>query len=259
MADQVDIRLGKVERHRRIIAELRANPTVRISTLASAFGVSTETVRRDIDALSGEGLVSRTYGGAATTSLSREPAVDVRGDTMVAERQAVVRRAVALLQPGCVLMIDAGSTTTRFAQQLAIEGLQATVITNSLGVASALGFAETVRVVLCPGQYVGRENGVYGPEAADFLGQYHADIAVISGTGLTAEGLTDADPEASWIKRAMIARAERTLVLLDHGKYGVRSLSVVCPLEDIGEIVCDRPPEGEIAQALARGKVKTLV
>ena len=106
------------------------------------------------------------------------------------------------------------------------------------------------------GRYVGREHGVYGPEAADFLKLYHADLAVISGSGLTAEGLTDVDPEASWIKRAMIARAGRTLLLLDHGKYGVRSLSVVCPLESIDEMVCDQTPEGEIAEALERTNVR---
>jgi len=248
-------RLGKDERHRRIIAELRANPTVRISTLAEEYGVSTETLRRDIDALSGRGLVNRTYGGAAATRLTSEPAVNQRGGLMVAERQRIVRAAVAMIEPGSVIMVDAGSTTTRFAQQLAIEGLAVTVITNSLGVATALGACEAARVTLCPGRYVGHEQGVYGAETCAFLERYHADLAVISGSGLTAEGLNDADPEASSIKRAMLAQAERSLLLLDHGKLGLRTLSVVCPLADIDQMVTDAKPRGPLAKALKRARV----
>ena len=115
-------RRGKQERQRRIVAELRANPTVRISSLADEFRVSTETVRRDIDELSGQGLVNRTYGGAAATSMSREPAFHQRGDTMVAERERIARSAAALIQPGEVIMVDSGATTAHFARRLAVEG-----------------------------------------------------------------------------------------------------------------------------------------
>ena len=63
------MKLKKAERHQRILSELRASPIVRISKLAEAFGVTTETVRRDVDELSQNGLVDRTYGGATITSM----------------------------------------------------------------------------------------------------------------------------------------------------------------------------------------------
>lgn len=252
-------RPGKQERHRRIVAELRANPTVRISDLADEFSVSTETVRRDIDELSGQGLVNRTYGGAAATSMAREPAVHERGDVMIAERERIARQAVALIQPGDVVMIDAGSTTIRFARRLAVEGTAATVITNALGVASALAGTESIKVILCPGEYVGREHAVYGQETTDFLAGFHADHAIIGASGLTAEGVTDVDPLASWVKRAMLARSERISLLVDHRKFELRSLQVVCPLDRLDALICDAAPPPALATVLARAAVQVTL
>ncbi len=252
-------RPGKPERHRRIIAELRANPTVRISDLADEFSVSTETVRRDIDDLSSQGLVNRTYGGAAATSMGREPAVHERGDTMVAERDRIARRAVTMIQPGDVVMVDAGSTTIRFAQRLAVEGIEATVITNALGVASALANTESIKVILAPGEYVGREHAVYGQETSDFLAGFHADHAIIGASGLTIEGVTDVDSHASWVKRAMLARAERRILLVDHGKFDHRSLQVVCPLGRLDILICDVTPPPALAENLRRAGVQVTL
>lgn len=248
-------RLNKQERHRRIVAELRANPTVRISALADEFRVSTETVRRDMDELSGRGLVNRTYGGAAATSMGREPAVHERGDVMVAARERIARQAAGLIRPGAVVMVDAGSTTTWFARRLAVEGTEATVITNALGVASALAGTESIRVLLCPGEYVGREHAVYGQATADFLAGFHADHAIIGASGLTVEGVTDVDPLASWVKRSMLARAESRSLLVDHGKFGLRSLQVVCPLERLDLLICDARPPADLSAALEHAGV----
>ena len=71
-------RLPKKERQERILACLQTDVTVRISSLAKLLEVTTETIRRDIDELTGKGLVSRTYGGAAAKHLSAEPNVDQR-------------------------------------------------------------------------------------------------------------------------------------------------------------------------------------
>ena len=128
-------RLSRSERFERIVAELRASATVRISALADAFGVSTETVRRDIDELSRRGLVDRTYGGAAARAMAREPAVNERHRLLVEERSRIGATAAALVEPGDVLMIDSGSTTTHFARRLAATGSGLTVLTNCIAVA----------------------------------------------------------------------------------------------------------------------------
>jgi DeoR/GlpR family transcriptional regulator of sugar metabolism len=242
--------MKKPVRQAQILAELAATPTVRISHLADAFGVSTETVRRDIDELTRKGLVDRTYGGAAVRHIGRQPDVDARERIAVAERSRIGRAAATLVAPGDVLMVDSGSTTAQFARALAAMDYAVTVITNSLGVAGELA-GSAARVVLCPGDLSGGERGVYGPETTAFLSRFHADIAFIGASGITEEGPTEVESRASWVKRTMLDRARRRVLLVDAAKFGEAHLEVVCPLDRLTDLVADRAPDGILGRALA--------
>ena len=253
-------RLSKQDRRARIVAELRANPTVRISSLARAFGVTTETVRRDVDSLSRDGLVSRTYGGAAVTSLAHEPSLDERYKALTEERSRVASAALRHVLPGDVLMVDSGATTGHFVRRLAATVTsEITVITNSVGHAVVLGTNEWIRVILCPGTYVPRERGVYGPEVAQYLKRYRANTAFIGAGGLTEEGPNDVSSELCWVKRAMIERAQAATLLIDHGKLGHLGLELICPLADITRVVIDREPEPEFHGIFAAGGPELVV
>lgn len=251
-------RLDREERHRRIIGELKSNPTVRISHLAEAFGVSTETVRRDIDSLSSRGLVERTYGGAAAP-MGREPTVGERTTSMVAERQRIAAVAIQAIAPGDVVMIDSGATTHHLAQAVAAAGIEATVITNGLEIAEEVGASTAVRVILCPGAYSAHEKGVYGQDTCDFLGRFHANVAFTSAGGITEGGVTDVDSNACWIKRSMFKRAERRIFMMDNAKFNVRLLEVVMPLGEITDLVVDKPLPEKLAEAAKAAGITTVV
>ena len=249
------MRLGKRARRERIIAELRANPTVRVAALARAFGVSTETVRRDLDALSDGGLVSRTYGGAALPAIGVEPSLAERQRELTKEREQIARRAFELLAAREVIMVDCGSTTWHFARRLAIEPLPLTVVTNSLGIASTLAANPAIRVVVCPGDYAAGEGGTFGPDTLAFLRRFHADKAVIGAGGLTAEGPTEVQPEAAWVKRVMIERARRRILLVDHSKFDQARYEVICTLADLDDLVTDVRPPTALADAIGTAGV----
>jgi DeoR/GlpR family transcriptional regulator of sugar metabolism len=251
--------LRKQERQRRIIAELRGGNAVRIAELADEFHVSTETVRRDLDEMGEQGLINRTYGGAVAMSTGREPGVRERGAAHVRERERIARRAAELVRDGDVLMIDAGSTTAHFARRLAVDDRELTVITNAMDVASALAEASSVRVLVCPGYYSGRENAAFGADALEYLGRFHADHAFIGASGLSSEGPSDVDLEASWVKRRMIERARSTALLADHSKLGQAYLHLVCPPASLALLITDLAPEGELAEALREAEVGVLV
>ncbi|HEY8610404.1 MAG TPA: DeoR/GlpR family DNA-binding transcription regulator [Roseomonas sp.] len=246
---------GKEARHAAILQALNTDPTVRISTLAARFGVSGETVRRDIEELSAKGAVRRTYGGASVTHAGIQPGFRAREAMAGAERARIGILAASLIEPGSVLMVDAGSTTARFAQALASRGVAATLITNSLPVVSAAGEAEPLRVLVAPGEFYATERALYGAETDAFLRRFSADIALIGASGLTVEGPTDAESRAAWVKRAMLDRTPRRMLLLDSGKFGLGYLERVAELSALTDLVTDAPPPPPLATALERAGV----
>jgi DeoR/GlpR family transcriptional regulator of sugar metabolism len=248
-------RIRKTERQQQILAELRLSPHVRISDLAERFGVSTETVRRDVDMLSEQGLVARAYGGAAAAPMGVQPSFGERNQAHLEERMRIAERAALLVQPGEVLMIDAGSTTSQFARRLAVIGHDLTVLTNSLPVASALGSNEAIDVILCPGDYSPGEAAVYGIETIAFLQRYRANRAFIGASALSADGIMDANRAASAVKRVMLAQADARYLLVDRSKFNQRKLSLVEPLAAVDGVVSDSSPEGVLLAALGEAGV----
>lgn len=252
-------KLSQAERHAQILGLLRREGAVQIAALAKAFSVTTETARRDLDELAGRGAVKRTYGGAANRSLIHEPAIGERERTRGAERARVAARAAGMVEPGDALMIDCGSTTSLFAEALAARGLHLTVVTNGLGVATALGRADSCRVVMCPGNYVAREGGLYGADTVAFIGRFKANKAFIGAGGLSAEGVTDADSLGCAVKRAMIERADRVLLLVDSAKFGAGQFERVCGIEVLDDVVCEAPPPRDLAIALRGNGVRVTI
>ncbi|HUF86345.1 MAG TPA: DeoR/GlpR family DNA-binding transcription regulator [Thermohalobaculum sp.] len=252
-------RLSKSERQKRILGRLRSRVTVRILSLAEEFGVATETIRRDIDELAGQGLVSRTYGGAVSPLLAEEPGLLQREMSRVDERARIAARAADMVEPRDVLMIDSGSTTAQFARALAARRLEVTALTNGIAVARALAENAGARVILCPGDYRESELGVYGQETAAFLGRYKANKAFIGAGGITTEAVTDADSQACWIKRTMIERAGECMLLVDSGKFGADLFEAVCPLPRIDHVLTDSAPPPRLLAAIAKAKVRLHV
>ena len=244
----------KAERHTSILAALATDPTVRISALAADFGVSAETVRRDIEELSRQGAVRRTYGGASVVQAALQPELSSRERMAVAERARIGAAAAAMVEPGDVIMLDAGSTTAHFARALAARRIDATVLTNSLTAAAELAAAPEpgLRVLLCPGEVSAAERGVYGSETEGFLRRFNADVAVIGASGLTEEGPCEALSRAAWVKRAMLSRAPRRMLLADSGKFGRGLMECICPLGELTDLVTEAEPPGGLWAALER-------
>lgn len=252
-------RLSQQQRHAHILAMLRREGVVRIATLAKVFEVTTETARRDLDELAQSGALKRTYGGGASASLIDEPGIGVRTQVHAEERSQIAATAALLVEPGDALLIDSGSTTSLFAAALAARNLHLTVVTNCLPVAAALGSGERCRVILCPGEFVLREGGVYGPDTLQFIARFKADKAFIGAGGLTADGVSDADSASCAVKRAMMGRAERSVLLLDSSKYGLAQFERVCALTGVHGLVSDAPPPRALAANLKSAGVNVAI
>jgi DeoR/GlpR family transcriptional regulator of sugar metabolism len=251
-------RLKKSERRRQILLELKLRPHVRISDLADGFGVSTETVRRDFEALSQDGLISRAHGGASAPAQGHYPSLDERANARTDERERIGRLAAELVEDGATVMIDSGSTTIQLARSLAYLGTACTVITNSLPVAMTLGHG-AAEVLLCPGEYMPAESAVVGTETLEFLSRFHVDLCLVGASGLTAEGPFETVRGFAAVKRMMLARSAKAHLLIDSEKFGRPGLARVGGFDDFATIVVDRRPKGDLLSALSAANVEVLV
>ncbi|MFN3143933.1 MAG: DeoR/GlpR family DNA-binding transcription regulator [Paracoccaceae bacterium] len=251
-------RLRKKDRRRQILLELKLRPHVRISELARRFNVSTETVRRDFDALSEDGLIARAHGGASAPVQGHYPSLDERTSARVAEREGIGRAAAELVQDGDTVMIDSGSTTIELARALAFRGIQCTVITNSIPVAMTIGHG-TPEVILCPGEYLAAESALIGTETLEFLARFNVDRCLIGASGLTPEGPCEAVRGFAAVKRMMLQRAAKRHLLIDSHKFGRRGFAQVGDMEDLDSIVVDARPKGDILSALELARVGVVV
>lgn len=252
------LKLNKSDRHSRIVAELRATPSLRVNELAGLLSVSTETVRRDLAELDERGLINRTYGGAMRP-VAFEPALAEREKLMVEERERIAAAAVRLVEPNDILMIGGGATTTIFARRLAAERDHLTVITHAFSVAVALASNPFHKVLMLPGQYDSREGLIHGPDTIEALQRYRAGKAFLGASGLTAEGPSDAGVGPSLIYGAMMRRSSETVVLADHTKFERASLSVYGAWSERLSLVTDRQPEGDLLPAIMQSGSRCII
>lgn len=250
-------RFKKGERRRQILLELKLRPHVRISDLAQRFNVSTETVRRDFDALSDEGLVARAHGGASAPAQGNFPSLDERANARIKERERIGRRAAQLVQAGETLMIDSGSTTIEMARALAYRGTPCTVITNSIPVAMTLGHGAG-QVLLCPGEYLAAESALIGTETLEFLARFNVDRCFIGSSGFSEEGPSETVRGFAAIKRGMLHRATRRHLLIGSEKFGRKGLAQVGDLSELQSIIVDARPKGALLSALVAANVEII-
>lgn len=248
----------KSVRQERILGELDRAPSLRVAELARRLDVSTETIRRDLDEMTEQGLLNRTYGGAVR-SLGTEPSVTERHALFVAERERIARAAVPLLKGARVLMIGSGSTTVHVARRVAVEMKNVTVITHAFGVATVLAINPTIRVIMLPGDYHATEGATVGAHAVSFLQGFHADCAVLGASGLGPDGPSDALLDCGAVYQAMLSRAARAMVVADRSKHGRLFPARYARWRDIGQVVTDEPAGGALAEQFRQFGVEQVV
>ena len=233
-------------RREAILAALRRDGRVHAAELARRFGVSLDTVRRDLQELADAGALRRVHGGALPASPGAVRFVDRRHDD-VAAKSAIAAAAVALIRPGEVVALSGGTTVLELAQRLP-DDLAATVITTSPDIAVALADHPALTVDLAGGRLHPDARTVTGPEAVDALRRVRPDVCVLSACSLDARaGLTLRHREEAEVVRAMVADSGRVLSLTTAAKLGSAGPYPIAGPERIDTLVTDAPPEAVVA------------
>jgi DeoR family fructose operon transcriptional repressor len=240
------------ERQTDIVGRARTQGRVDVTVLAEEFGVTTETVRRDLTVLERHGLLRRVHGGAIPVErLGFEPALATRDTVMVAEKERIAKAALAEVPEQGAILLDAGTTTGRLAEILPTER-ELTVVTNSVPIVMTLSHRANLTLLLLGGRVRRTTLAAVDAWALAALADTYVDVAFLGTNGISVErGLTTPDPAEAAVKRAMLAASRRGVVMADHSKIGADRLARFGSLEDIDMFVTDSGADPLVADELA--------
>lgn len=244
--------MESAERRRQILSLTAIHGRVTVNELAEKFGVTAETIRRDLAILDDGGELFRVHGGAVPVQNFRTDftTLATRSKAALGAKRAIAQAAVQLLPFSGTIFIDAGTTTGVFAEAIAAANAandpklmapKLNIVTNSLFIATTLAESPRFDVQLIGGHVRSASQAVVGDLATRALGVLHADVAFIGTNALTIEhGLSTPDAQEGAIKRAMVANSDSVVALCDSTKFGLDYLVSFASIEDIAAIVTDR-------------------
>lgn len=232
-----------VERQQRVLEILRQRKTVELEDLARELDVSSSTIRRDLEALEVRGIVERTHGGAVFKGESKTgggtgnlPLAE-RMTEQVAAKTLIGRAAAAMVQPHMTVLLDGGSTVVYAARQITARPIQ--VVTNSLSIANIFADEEQVELVVIGGTLYPRTSVTVGPIATGSLAELHADLLLFSLAGIYGDEAFNINLTMAEVEQVMMRQAARSVMLMDAGKFGRKSLARVCRLDEVDRIITD--------------------
>jgi len=249
------------QRQEVILDEVRTTGGARVSELVDRLGVSDMTVRRDIEVLAAQGLVTRVHGGATTAGSSvDEPGFAAKLALHPGAKQAIARAAARLVEPGASVALSGGTTTHAVATALlAVPRL--TVVTNSLRVAEVLHNAgrDDLTVMLTGGERT-PSDALVGPVAVAALQRLHVDWLLMGVHGMDAEaGFTTPNIVEADTNRALVASARRVAVVADNSKWGVVGLSTIADLDEVDVVISDNGLAPEACQVLEKSCERVIL
>ena len=232
-----------IERKREILSRLNSEGKVIVSELARDFGVTEETVRRDLEKLDNEGLASKIYGGAvAKKGSTLDLPYNVRASVNVEEKEIISDLAADIIKDGDRLMLDSSSTDIYIVKKLKSKK-NLTVITNSVKILLELSDKPDFTVLCTGGSLREGSLALNGSSAEKMIGSYHVDAAIVSCKGIDMTlGVTDSNEADGQIKKAMFASADKRILALDGGKFDNKSFVKLCDVSELDMIITDTAP-----------------
>ncbi|WP_238294469.1 DeoR/GlpR family DNA-binding transcription regulator [Caballeronia novacaledonica] len=245
------------QRKKAILDALKRDGQVLATELSARFGVSEDTVRRDLRELAAEGLLQRVHGGALPASPAVAPFA--RREEMESDaKRRIAKKAAEMIAPGQVVIVDGGTTSALLVRQLP-ENLRATIVTHSPSVAVALAEHASVEVVLIGGKLYKHSIVTVGAAAVEAMSHIHADIYFMGVTGVhPTAGLTTGDFEEAHIKRALAARAAETVVLASAAKLNAASAYKIGGIELAQTIIVEEAADTKLTEPIEQAGITVL-
>ena len=231
-----------VERQKRVLDMLKQRKMAQLDELAVLLAVSASTIRRDLELLESRGLVERTHGGViyCDPELSKGQTNIGLAERMkenVEQKQQIAKFAAELVRPQMTLLLDGGSTVIYTAQKIMPRPIQ--VVTHSLPIANLFAEDDGVELLLIGGSLYPRSGVLVGPIATGCVADLHADLLFFSLAGIYQNAGFNQNLEMAQVEQVMLQQAARSVLLMDSSKFGRKSLTRVCSLDEVDQIITD--------------------
>jgi DeoR family transcriptional regulator of aga operon len=245
------------------ISELvRQQGSVQVAALARRFGVSMQTVRKDLRYLSERGVMARAYGGAIDSSVvgapQAEPHYEAKRTSNLDQKRRIGQRAASLVKAGATIAIDSGTTAIQLAE--ALPNIDVTVVTNDFGVLTALTPKSNINIVMLGGELRRKNMAFYGGLTVEALDALHVDLLFLGVDGFDLErGITTHYEPEAMLNRKMVEAARVVVAITDSSKFGRICLHRIIAVGDLNMLITDRDAPEEIRQASQQLGVQLLL
>lgn len=264
--------MQRYERLNAVLELLAQSGKVSVEQISQAFAVSAATVRRDLDDLAAQQLVTRTRGGAVAQSVSYDLPLRYKSVRQSDEKQRIASAAAGLITAGSVVGLNGGTTTSAVARALAnrrdLAGsdngsgpARLTVVTNALNIASELVVRPHVKVVVTGGVARPQSYELIGPLASRILEDIAIDTLVLGVNAISISGgaaaHNEGEADVNWL---MVQRSQRIVVVADGSKIGQRAFAKICDASRVDVLITDPTADVEmVAQLRGTGMTVQLV
>ena len=255
--------MTRAERLAALLETLVSDGKIDVEDSAAHFGVSAATIRRDLDYLAEQQLLSRTHGGAVPNTISYDLPLRYKTSSRGEAKARIAQRAVAMMWPGCTVSLNGGTTTVELARTIpSVAALHngVTVVTNAINIATELTVRPFIKIVVCGGVARPQSYELVGPLASETLGQLTTDLCFLGATGLDPmAGVTTNDEDEAAINRVMVTRAKRTIVVADSSKLGHVGFSRICHVHEVSAIITDDAADRPMVATLEQAGVEVII
>jgi DeoR family transcriptional regulator of aga operon len=251
--------MRQAERLSTILDMLASDGDVDVGKLAERFAVSAATVRRDLQLLERQRLLTRIHGGAVASDVLYELPLRYRSARHQAEKLRIAAEAATRVHDGAVVGLTGGTTTTEVARAI-VDRQRLTVVTNALNIAGELAIRADLKLVVTGGTARPESYELVGPVAEQALERLNLDVVFVGVDGVArAAGLTTHHEVEAHTNRSMLERARRVVVVADSSKLGRVAFAQICPIDAVDELITDDEAGTEMVRELRDAGIAVTV
>ena len=247
----------KEERFKFILSSLEKNGNVNYGEMSDGLRVSEDTIRRDIEYLHNNGLLSKVRGGAIALNKNPMTFQDRTGYHSV-QKEQIALKVQPMIKKGMTIFMDGGTTVCAVAEKFPSDS-SFRVVTNNMALLPILSRLRGVEVIVLGGSMDHDTETNVGTKTSEDARQFVADLYLMGTCAISAKfGVTAAVKEDGAVKKAMLASAKTTVVLCDSVKVGTVESFVVCNLNEVDVVITELPSNDATLDELRFQKLKII-